>query len=254
MPASTSTKKKRRTRSDKKDPVVEAKAAEVMESITVKAAETEKEVKVDDDGGKVDEQPLQLPKQLIDRMSAAQKVVEDVQEEVRKFKEHPDFREGSMPGTLYGLKGDPNILGGRSLNFIDAAHIDPTIHLHWSNERMVDWHRGQGYVTFDHDKFTEMVTSRGGTYSYGKNATNHVVVGDLVLMKTSRDHYEAREQAKQEKTSNREKRAKNTLYQKGKELGVDVYEGDAGPKLNKIIDFLSKEFGEEDIRRVFLNH
>jgi hypothetical protein len=73
-------------------------------------------------------------------------------------------------------------------------------------------------------------------------------------MVTSRDHYEAREEAKREKTAGREKRAKNTLYQKGRELGVDVYEGDAGPKLEKIIDLLVNEFGEKDVRRIFLNH
>ena len=261
MPASTSTKKKRRTRSDKKDPVVEAKAAEVIGSLTAKADFPEKaevpepekavkEEKVDDDGGKVVEQPIHLPKHLTDRMAAAMNVVEDVQEEVRKFKEHPDFCEGNMPGTLYGLKGNSNILGGRSLCFIDPDHIDPTTHVHWSNKRMVDWHRGQGYETFDHDRFTDMVTSYGGTYSYGKTVENHVSVGDLILMRTSRDHYEAREQAKQERTRTRERKAKNFLYQKGQELGVEVYERDVGPKLTKIVDMLKNELGHEGIERL----
>jgi len=259
MPASTSTRK-RKPRKDRVPEEVKVKAEDVANALSVKPDEAPKdatesgEKKVADSGEKVDEQPLKLPKHLLDRMAAAQKAFEDIQDEVKKFKEHPDFRPGNMLGTLYGLKGNPNILGGRSLNFIDPDHVWPDIHIHWSNKRMVDWHRGQGYEPFDHDRFMEMVTARGGAYSYGRNAENHVVVGDLVLMRTSRDHYEAREQAKREKTRMREKRAKNTLYQKGTELGVEVYEGDAGPKLNKIIDLLVNEFGEEDVRRIFQNH
>lgn len=252
MPASTS-EKSRRAKKKKVDKDVEAKVDDLVSTLAVKAPEPKPEVaepKVVDKVEKVDEQPLQLPKHLTDRMAAAMKVVEDVQEEVQKFKDHPDFREGNMPGTLYGLKGDPNVLGGRSLCFIDPAHIDPTIHIHWSNRQMVDWHRGQGYEPFDHDRFTEMVASRGGAYSYGKNAGNQVYVGDLILMRTSRDHYEAREQAKQNRTRTREKGAKNFLYKKGQELGVEVLERDVGPKLARIVDMLKSELGHEGIERL----
>ncbi len=263
MPIGKSTKRKRRGR--RPVPEVRAKAEQMEELLKTSPAilspeplpiaEAPSEPVATAPAEKVDSQPAKLPQYLLDRMEAASKVVEDVQTEIARFKAHPDFQEGSMPGTLYGLRGDPNILGSRSLNFVDPKHIYADTHIHWANRRMVDHHRGQGYEPFDKDKFDTMVASYGGAYSYGHNAENHVTIGDLVLMRTSRDHYKARDAAKHERTQSREKRAKNTLYNQGEKLGVEVWEKDyAGPKLSRIMAMLTKEFGHEELKHLLLDH
>lgn len=198
--------------------------------------------------------PQGVPKILMQRLEAALKVVGDVQAEVEAFKKHPHYAPGDMPANLRGIQGPGNRLGTRELNYIDKAWLDPTIHIHWAERTMVDYHRGNGYEPFDYDKFMTMIEARGGSCRFNKDTFGHVAIGDLVLMKTSRDWYEEGQKQLAERNASREGRAKNLLYSKGAELGVEVDEGDRkGPKLRQIFRLLEEEFGSDKVRSMFLN-
>jgi hypothetical protein len=236
-----------------KEPVHESRTPEEPEQLVSTDAEkpTETEKKELDPGATL---PMGVPKFLMDRMTAALKVVGDVQAEVDEFKKHPHYAPGDLPITLHGIQGPGNRLGTRELNYIDERWIDPTIHVHWAEKTMVDYHRGQGYEPFDYDSFMAMVVSRGGNCRFDRDTFGHVAIGDLVLMKTSRDWYEQGQKAQHERNKSREGRAKNLLYSKGEELGVEVDEGDKkGPKLQQIFRLLEDEFGSDKVRRMFLN-
>jgi hypothetical protein len=96
-----------------------------------------------------------------------------------------------------------------------------------------------------------MVEARGGGHVFTKTANNHVQIGDLILIRTSRDNYEAHSRYIREKTKREEESAKATVYSRGAELGMEVDEGDQGPKVQRILDLMEKEFGPK-IREHFL--
>jgi hypothetical protein len=232
------------------EPVCENQTKESSEQPAEKPSEPEK--KELDPAAKL---PMNVPKYLMDRMEAALKVVGDVQKEVEDFKKHPHYAPGDLPVMLHGIQGPGNRLGTRELNYIDERWVDPAIHIRWAERTMVDYHRGNGYEPFDYDQFMAMITSRGGSCRFDKDTFGHVVIGDLVLVKTSRDWYENGISAGiKERTASREGRAKNLLYSKGSELGVEVDEGDRkGPKLQQIFRLLEDEFGSDKVRKMFLN-
>jgi hypothetical protein len=227
-----------------------AKPEEPVSTDAEKAVETEK--KEVDPAAKL---PQKVPKYLMDRLEAALSVVGDVQKEVADFKAHPHYAPGDLPVMLHGIQGPGNRLGTREINYIDPRWIEPSIHIRWAERTMVDYHRGNGYEPFDYDKFMDMVVSRGGNCRFDKDTFGHVVIGDLVLVKTSRDWYEKGiSDDIKKRNASREGRAKNLLYSKGAELGVEVDEGDRkGPKLNQIFRLLEEEFGSDKVRKLFLN-
>lgn len=199
--------------------------------------------------------PLNVPKFLMDRLEAAIKVTGDVQAEIEAFKKHPHTMPGDMPANMRGLQGPGNRIGTREINYLDERWVDSSIHIHWSERTMIDHHRANGYEPFDYDQFMAMVISRGGNCTFEKTTQNHVCVGDLVLMKTSRDWWEKGIRKRiSDLNASREGRAKNLLYSKGDELGVEVDEGDRkGPKLKQIFRLLEEEFGSDKVRSMFLN-
>jgi hypothetical protein len=192
----------------------------------------------------------ELPQHLKDKMARTQQAVEDLKKEIEEFKAHPTFMSGDIPVTLHGLQGDSLGRYPRSLNYIDKSWIDPNIHIHWSHKTMVNYHRGEGYEPFDYEQFQAMVTSRGGPeLNFQRSTEKHVQLGDLILIKTSRQWYDELCERHRKKVKTREARATSNLYQKGRELGVEVYEGDmGGPKMQRILEFITKELGPQATR------
>ena len=90
-----------------------------------------------------------------------------------------------------------------------------------------------------------MVKARGGGHHFDVTPEGHIQSGDLIMIETSKDWHRELQQRTASRTSRKETRAKNSLYQTGEQLGVDVYEGNeaVGPKMGRLLEFLEKELG-----------
>lgn len=186
-----------------------------------------------------------LPASLQKRVDAMSAIYDDLQKEIEDFKSGQAYLEGDVPIMMKGLAGPGFEMGQRTLNWINPNWLDPVKHYRWSNKKMVDYHRGDGYKPTDFDEFARMVTARGGGHNYDKTPEGHVQSGDLILVETSKDWYKVLQERVRAKTARKERRAKGTLYQKGEQLGVEVYEGQQaiGPKMERLLRFLEKELG-----------
>ncbi len=110
---------------------------------------------------------------------------------------------------------------------------------------MVDYHRADGYAPCDHVDFTRMIVARGGGHSFGKTPEGHVYSGDLIMVQVSKDWHDHLSKQIAKRTAAKEGRAKNNVYAKGEQLGVDVYEGGEAmsPKMDRLLKFIEKELG-----------
>lgn len=188
-----------------------------------------------------------LPKALQERMDATEKIVADTMKELEAFKSGQAYLEGDLPIFLTGLAGPGFTPGQRQINWINPGHIDPQIHMRWSNKLMVDYHRADGYRPIDYAEFQLMTKARGGNYSFPKTPEGHVQCGDLIMVITSKSWYEQLQKRNQDKTRRKEGRIKDTLRSKGKELGMPVDDGATalGPKVQRLLDLLEKQLGPE---------
>ncbi|MGH7262105.1 MAG: hypothetical protein ACREI9_15795, partial [Nitrospiraceae bacterium] len=89
--------------------------------------------------------PRPLPRALAERAEAVEKLFKDVMSEIDAFKSGQAYLEGDLPIFLTGLGGPGFTPGQRQINWINPGHIDPQIHVRWSNKLMVDYHRADGY-------------------------------------------------------------------------------------------------------------
>ena len=188
-----------------------------------------------------------LPRALQERMEATEKLVADTMAEIEAFKSGQAYIEGDLPIFLTGLAGPGFSPGQRQINWINPGHIDPQIHMRWSNKLMVDYHRADGYRPIDYAEFQTMTKARGGNYSFQRTPEGHVQCGDLVMIITSKAWYEQLQQKIRDKTRRKEGRVKDTLRSKGKELGMEVDDGASalGPKVQRLLDLLEKQLGPE---------
>ena len=188
-----------------------------------------------------------LPRALQERMAATEKLVADTMAEIEAFKSGQAYLEGDLPIFLTGLAGPGFSPGQRQINWINPGHIDPQIHMRWSNKLMVDYHRADGYRPIDYAEFQTMTKARGGNYSFQRTPEGHVQCGDLVMIITSKAWYEQLQQKIRDKTRRKEGRVKDTLRSKGKELGMEVDDGAQalGPKVQRLLDLLEKQLGPE---------
>ena len=189
---------------------------------------------------------LPLPKHLQDQIDALNTVFSNVQKEVEAFKNDQAYLSGDIPVALRGISGPGLAVGQRSLNYINVAWLDPGKHFRWSNKKMVDYHRGDGFTPEDFDDFSLMVKARGGGHNFEKTPEGHVMSGDLIMVATSQSWYEQLKARNERLVGQREKRAKSTIYQAGEKFGVDVYEGDEatkGARMSRLIDYLEKTLG-----------
>ena len=188
-----------------------------------------------------------LPRALQERMEATEKLVADTMAEIEAFKSGQAYLEGDLPIFLTGLAGPGFSPGQRQINWINPGHIDPQIHMRWSNKLMVDYHRADGYRPIDYAEFQTMTKARGGNYSFQRTPEGHVQCGDLVMIITSKAWYEQLQQKIRDKTRRKEGRVKDTLRSKGKELGMEVDDGASalGPKVQRLLDLLEKQLGPE---------
>jgi hypothetical protein len=90
-----------------------------------------------------------------------------------------------------------------------------------------------------------MIVAHGSGHNFDRTPEGHVQSGDLILVETSQDRYQALQKQIASRTARKEFRAKGNLYQKGEDLGVEVYEGQdaVGPKMGRLLEFLEKELG-----------
>ena len=118
---------------------------------------------------------------------------------------------------------------------------------------MVDYHRGQGYTPCDFDEFTQMIVARGGGHTFEKTPAGHVLRGDLIMVEMSRDHHDLRAADIKQRTAHKEGNAKNSVYQAGDKLGVDVYEGSAtkNPRMENLLNHMEKELGVKGVRQAY---
>jgi len=191
------------------------------------------------------EQPAQLPKVLQDRIKAMAGIQDDLAVEIEKFKSGQAYLPGDVPVTMQGVGGPGLRHGQRALNWIDKEWLDPLLHFRWSHKTMVDYHRADGYLPCDHVEFTRMVVARGGGHSFEATASGHVYSGDLIMIQVSKDWHDQLSKGIAKRTAAKEGRAKNNVYAKGEQLGVDVYEGGEAlsPKMDRLLKFIEKELG-----------
>ncbi|MGH8652959.1 MAG: hypothetical protein ACREYE_12675, partial [Gammaproteobacteria bacterium] len=159
--------------------------------------------------------PRPLPRALAERAEAVEKLFKDVMSEIDAFKSGQAYLEGDLPIFLTGLGGPGFTPGQRQINWINPGHIDPQIHVRWSNKLMVDYHRADGYSPLDRKEFDLMVKARGGSYSFVTTPEGHIQCGDLILIKTSKSWYEQLQKRNRDKTARKEGRVKDTLRSKG---------------------------------------
>jgi hypothetical protein len=188
-----------------------------------------------------------LPRILQERMVATEQIVANTMAEIEAFKSGQAYIEGDLPVFLHGLAGPGFTPGQRQINWINPGHIDPQIHMRWSNKLMVDFHRADGYRPIDYAEFQTMTKARGGNYTFQRTPEGHVQCGDLVMVITSKSWYEQLQKRNRDKTRRKEGRVKDTLRSKGKELGMEVDDGASalGPKVQRLLDLLEKQLGPE---------
>ncbi len=191
------------------------------------------------------EQPAQLPKALADRIEAMAGIQDDLATEVKKFKSGQAYLPGDIPINMHGIGGPGFRHGQRALNYINTDWLDPLLHFRWSHKNMVDFHRADGFIPCDHKDFSRMITARGGGHSFGKTPEGHVYSGDLIMIQVSQDWHDQLSKDIVRRTKAKEGRAKNNVYAKGEQLGVDVYEGGEAmsPKMDRLLKFIEKELG-----------
>ena len=188
-----------------------------------------------------------LPKALAERAAAVESLFDDVMKEIEAFKSGEAYLEGDLPIFLQGLGGPGFTPGQRQINWVNPGHIDPQVHMRWSNKLMVDYHRADGYSPIDYDEFQKMTKARGGSYSFPRTPEGHVQCGDLIMIITSKSWYEQLQKRNRDKTRRKEGRVKDTLRSKGKELGMEVDDGAnaLGPKVQRLLDILERQLGPE---------
>jgi len=205
--------------------------------------------------------PRPVPQELVEQLDEIQKLYDSVTKQIEDFKSGQAYLPGDIPVTLRGLGGPGFEMGQRRLNWIDERHLDSRFAFRWCNKKpdIMGHHIGRGRWPEKWDAFVEMVVARGGKQAaemyklrFQKSPDGYVSMGDLILMRTTREQDEALKAAVRRRTNNLEGTAKSNLYDACNKLGTEPLEGEMnGPKLQRIVAMLEKELGP-NVRRVFL--
>lgn len=222
---------------------LEAAGAEAKEVIQEKAEVEEP---------KADE-PKVLPPDLQARAARAKEMMDDLTEDMEKFKSGQAYLPGDLPITLNGIGGPGLNPGQRSVIWMDRTLLDSYYHFRWSHKEMVGYHSGVGYSPVQLDEFKAMVEKNGGQCHFSGNSQGHVFAGDLVLIACTQSRFEQLSAANRKKVKRIEGRAKSDLEKVGNKLGVEVYENDEGPRaemLEKMQEYLTKELGADAVSQL----
>lgn len=206
-------------------------------------------------------EPRPVPAELLEQLDEVRKLYDNVSKQIEDFKSGQAYLPGDIPVTLRGLGGPGFEAGQRRLNWIDEKHLDSRFAFRWCHKspQILGHHIGRGRWPEAWKDFEPMVKARGGkkavemyTLRFQKTPDGYVSIGDLILMRTTREQDDALKARIRKRTDNLEGSAKGTLYDQCNKLGTEPIEGEtSGPKLQRIMSMLEKELGP-NVRRVFL--